>query len=82
MYLDNQVYEIKVCIEVDRALDIPQMGWIQEQLSFASQPTSVGSRWRRGGEASILILDEAIQRSLRLVQSWTCEDESHALVLG
>ena len=82
VYLDSQVYEVKVCIQVDRALDIPQMGWIQEQLSFVSQPTSVGSRWRRGGEAGILILDEAFQPSLRLVQGWTFEDESCILILG
>ena len=82
VYVDSQVYEVKVCIQVDRAHDIPQMGWIQEQLSFVSQPTSVGSRWRRGGQTTILILDETVQRSLRLVQTWSCEDESHALVLG
>ena len=82
VYIDNQVYEIKVCIQVDSPLGIPQMGWILEQLSFVSQPTSVGSRWRVGGEARIVILDEAIQPSLRLVQGWTFEDESCALVLG
>ena len=82
VYLDSQVYEVKVCIQVDRAHDIPQMGWIQEQLSFVSQPTSVGSRWRRGIQTSYFILDEAVQRSLRLVQTWSCEDESHVLVLG
>ena len=82
VYLDSQVYEVKVCIQVDRAHDIPQMGWIQEQLSFVSQPTSVGSRWRRGGQASYFLLDEAVQRSLRLVQTWSCEDESHVVVLG
>ena len=82
VYLDSQVYEVKVCIQVDRAHDIPKMGWIQEQLSFVSQPTSVGSRWRRGGQASYFLLDEAVQRSLRLVQTWSCEDESHVLVLG
>ena len=71
VYLHNQVYEIKVCIQVDSALDIPQMGWILEQWSFDSQPTSVGTYWRRCEMASILILDEAIQRSLRLVQAWT-----------
>ena len=82
VYLDSQVYEVKVCIQVDRAHDIPQMGWIQEQLSFVSQPTSVGSRWRRGGHSTYFILDEAVQRSLRLVQTWSCEDEAHVLVIG
>ena len=82
VYLHNQVYEIKVCIQVDRAPQDPQMAWILEQLSFVSQPTSVGSRWRRGGQTTILILDEAVQRSLRLVQTWSCEDEAHVLVLG
>ena len=82
VYLDSQVYEVKVCIQVDRAHDIPQMGWIQEELSFVSQPTSVGSRWRRGGHSTYFILDEAVQRSLRLVQTWSCEDEAHVLVIG
>ena len=82
VYVDSQVYEVKVCIQVDRGDGIPKMGWIQEQLSFVSQPTSVGSRWRRGGQASYFLLDEAVQRSLRLVQTWSCEDESHVLVLG
>ena len=82
VYVDNQVYEVKVCIQVDSGDGIPKMGWIQEQLSFVSQPTSVGSRWRRAGEASYFFLDEAVQRSLRLIQTWSCEDESHVLVLG
>ena len=82
VYVDNQVYEVKVCIQVDSGDGIPKMGWIQEQLSFVSQPTSVGTRWRRVGQASYFFLDEAVQRSLRLVQTWSCEDESHVLVLG
>ena len=82
VYVDNQVYEVKVCIQVDSGDGIPKMGWIQEQLSFVSPPTSVGSRWRRGGQASYFLLGEAVQRSLRLVQTWSCEDESHVLVLG
>ena len=82
VYVDTQVYEVKVCIQVDSGDGIPKMGWIQEQLSFVSQPTSVGSRWRRVGQASYFFLDEAVQRSLRLVQTWSCEDESHVLVLG
>ena len=82
VYVDSQVYEVKVCIQVDSGDGIPKMGWIQEQLSFVSQPTSVGSRWRRVGQASYFFLDEAVQRSLRLVQTWSCEDESHVLVLG
>ena len=39
VYLDSQVYEVNVCIQVDCAHDIPQMGWIQEQLSFVSNRT-------------------------------------------
>ena len=82
MYVDSQVYEVKVCIQIDRAEDVPQIGWIQEQLSFVAQTTSVGSRWRRGGEPTILILDEAAQPSLRLVNMWACEAESYVVVYG
>ena len=83
VYLHNQVYEIKVCIQIDRAPPVSADGLdTLEQWSFVSQPTSVGSRWRRGGEASILILDETIQPCLRLVQGWAFEDESCVLVLG
>ena len=82
VYVDTQVYEVKVCIQVDSGDGIPKIGWIQEQLSFVSQPTSVGSRWRRVGQASYFFLDESVQRSLRLVQTWSCEDESHVLDLG
>ena len=79
VYLYNQVCEIKLCLELDGGA---QMAWVVEHWSFASPPTSVGSRWRRGGESSIVILNEAIQPVLRLVQGWTLEDETYALVLG
>ena len=79
VYLYNQVCEIKLCLELDGGA---QMAWVVEHWSFASQPTSVGSRWRRGGQTTALILGEGVQRSLRLVQTWSCEDESHALVIG
>ena len=79
VYLDNQVCEIQLCLELDGGA---QMAWVVEHWSFASQPTTVGSRWRRGGDSSIVILNEAIQPVLRLVQGWTFEDETYALVLG
>ena len=82
VYVDSQVYEVKVCIQIDRPGNVPQLGWIHEHLAFVEQTTSVGSQWRRGGETTFLILDEAVQPSLRLVDISSCEAESYVVVYG
>ena len=82
VYVDNRVYEVKVCIQIERAEDVPQIGWIHEHLVFVEQLTSIGSQWRRGGEPTFLILDEALQPRLRLVNIWSGQADSYVVVYG